>query len=207
MNIKKQGDILSQNGNVNIPVEYLASVKEIVQIIEKVRMKVKLEWITEHKEIWQEVRDTRLKCFEDDLLKDYMIDIYSGIANGIIKDSDYALVKNENDEVIGTIGYYHNKDTKNCWINWFGILKEYRNKGYGEITLKTFERYIQDKEGIENFYLYTGKEVNKEACRLYKKCGYTMQKEVFTKEGENDIVIMGKSVIGEYKYWVGEPIW
>ena len=166
---------------------------------------IRFEWLKDNKNIWKNIKEIRLKCFEDDLMRDFDIDIYEKIAKGMIKDSDYSLVKNDK-EVVGTIGYYKNAKSDFCWMNWFGIVKEYRNKGYGKETLEGFEKYIE-KKGVKTIYLYTGKEINKEAVKLYKKCGYIMQEEVFAKETENDIVIMGKSLTGSYKEWEGEPIW
>lgn len=167
---------------------------------------IRFEWLKENTSIWKDIKETRLKCFENDLMRDFDIDIYENIAKGIIKDSDYSLVKNDSNEVVGTIGYYKSAESNYCWMNWFGILKEYRNKGYGKKTLEEFEKYIKNK-GVKTIYLYTGKEINKEAVKLYRKCGYIMQEEVFAKGIEHDLVIMGKSLYNRYRKWDGEPIW
>ena len=53
----------------------------------------------------------------------------------------YLVYSNEN--IIGITGLYTTTDinkTNTLWMGWFGILKEYRNKGYGtKVILDTIE--------------------------------------------------------------------
>lgn len=57
------------------------------------------------------------------------------------------------------------------FISGFGILPEYRSKGYGRQALR-FALYILNQENIHNAALEVSAE-NKNALNLYKSCGFT----------------------------------
>lgn len=75
----------------------------------------------------------------------------------------YYLVYDEND-VIGITGLYSNEDmneTNNIWLGWFGVLQEFRKKGYGKkILLDTIDmaKEIAKKYPIKYFRLYTSEQ-------------------------------------------------
>ena len=56
------------------------------------------------------------------------------------KEQDYSIVYVDN-EPIGVTGIYsYHEYPESAWLGWFGILNEYRNKGYGKKALeKTIE--------------------------------------------------------------------
>lgn len=79
-----------------------------------------------------------------------------------------------NNKQVGITGLYQYQDDE-AWIGWFGILPEYRNKGYGKILLKeTID--LAKKLGYKIIRLYTDKKENKEAIKLYKKVGFIGEK-------------------------------
>ena len=62
---------------------------------------------------------------------------------------DYYIVYLENIPIGVTGIYSYNEYPENAWLGWFGILKEYRNNGYGGIVLdKTIE--LAKKRDIQN---------------------------------------------------------
>src|SRR5574344_1045729 len=56
---------------------------------------------------------------------------------------------------IGVTGIYSYPEYPNiAWLGWFGILKQFRNEGYGGITLdKSIE--LAKNKGYKEFRLYT----------------------------------------------------
>lgn len=91
------------------------------------------------------------------------------------------LVKYRN-KAVGIIGLYELKNYKNTiWLNWFGILPKYRNRGFGTHALfKIIElaRKYQRKE----FRLVTYKIWNNQAQSIYQK---TMQiSEYYTNKND-----------------------
>lgn len=96
---------------------------------------------------------------------------------GIKKNVEYEkyyLVYNEN-KIIGITGLYSNEDineTNSIWLGWFGVMKEYRSKGYGKrILLDTIEmvKELSNKYPIKYFRLYTSERDDKLAQPLYEK--------------------------------------
>lgn len=86
----------------------------------------------------------------------------------------YYLVYDKN-SVIGITGLYSNEDitkTNSIWLGWFGVLEEYRNKGYGrKILLDTIEmaKKLSIKYPIKYIRLYTSFRDDKLAQPLYEK--------------------------------------
>ena len=98
------------------------------------------------------------------------------------KEMDYKIVY-INDEPIGVTGIYSYKEyPEDAWLGWFGILKKYRNKGYGELTLKKTMELASDK-GYKNFRLYTD-EYAKKAHKLYEKLGFIS--EPYDRDDDKD---------------------
>ena len=115
------------------------------------------------------------------------------------KEMDYKIVY-INDEPIGITGIYsYNEYPDDAWLGWFGILYEYRNKGYGKLVIeKTME--LAKEKGYKNFRLYTD-EYAKDAHKLYEKLG--LIKESYDRDDDKDeyfiadIYIYSKSLNNE----------
>ena len=69
------------------------------------------------------------------------------------KEMDYYIVYIENTPIGVTGIYSYNEYPENAWLGWFGILKEYRNNGYGGIVLdKTIELAKKGIYKIQTLY-------------------------------------------------------
>lgn len=82
-----------------------------------------------------------------------------------------------NDEYIGLTGLYvYRKHPKDIWFNWFGILPEYRQRGFGMQALQwTYKQAKKDKR-YEYFRVYAEEGVEEVSIRMYKKLGMTGEK-------------------------------
>ena len=90
------------------------------------------------------------------------------------KEMDYNIVYLENTPIGVTGIYSYNEYPNDAWLGWFGILEEYRRKGYGGIVLdKTIE--LARKKGYINFRLYTDEHA-KSAHKLYESRGLIKEK-------------------------------
>lgn len=100
----------------------------------------------------------------------------------------------EDDEIRGITGLYY-FDNLESWIAWFGILPQFRGMGYGKKVLEeTLE--LAKSEGFKFMRLYTDKEDNKDAIKLYEKMGFVGEK--YTREKLSyDCYIYSKSLSGE----------
>ena len=85
-------------------------------------------------------------------------------------------------KAIGIIGLYELKNYKNTiWLNWFGILPEYRNRGFGTHALfKIIE--IAREYNRKEFRLVTYKNWNYQAQNIYQK---TMQLSEYYKNKDD----------------------
>ncbi len=93
----------------------------------------------------------------------------------------YWLAK-DNDEYIGIVGLYAYKDyPKDAWLGWFGVLKQYRNKGFAKEIIN-FAMNKALEMGFNNLRLYTDEEENLIATKLYEKLG--MIKEEYINEDD-----------------------
>lgn len=102
----------------------------------------------------------------------------------------------EDFELIGITGIYEDEFTQEigtAWVGWYGVLPDYRGKGYGkQILLKTIESAT--KLGYKFIRLYT-ESTNISACKLYDK---VMDfKEFYYKENIPDILVYSKSLCKE----------
>ena len=96
------------------------------------------------------------------------------------KEMDYRIVYLDN-EPIGITGIYAYHEYPNeAWLGWFGILKQFRNKGYGKKVLEDTMKYAKEK-GYTIFRLYTD-EFLLDAQRLYEKMGFI--KELYDREDD-----------------------
>ena len=87
---------------------------------------------------------------------------------------NYYLPKIDN-RYVGITGLYAYKNyPSDAWLAWFGILENERRKGYATKILKqTMDRARE--LGFETLRLYTDKEDNQNAIKLYEKFGMTSE--------------------------------
>ena len=98
---------------------------------------------------------------------------------------------------VGVVGLYsYNEYPLDSWLSWFGILIEFRNKGYGSYAFDFFENISRDK-GYENIRVYTDNGFDK-AISLYKSKGMIEERysnELESDEINNETIIFSKSLI------------
>lgn len=99
---------------------------------------------------------------------------YKYVIKENVEYEKYYLVYDANN-IIGITGLYSNEDiyeTNSIWLGWFGVLEEYRNKGYGKRilldTIKMAEK-LSIKYPIKYFRLYTSERDDYLAQPLYEK--------------------------------------
>lgn len=98
------------------------------------------------------------------------------------KELDFYIAYDK-DTPIGVTGIYsYNEYPEDAWLSWFGLLPEFRKKGYGGIIFdKTVE--LAKEKGYKNFRLYTD-ETFCNARGLYAKKG--MIAEVYDNPDDKD---------------------
>ena len=100
-----------------------------------------------------------------DALKNYLDSIFDP------KKSGYYLIK-ENDVYIGIIGIYsYDAYPDDAWLGWFGLLEEYRGKGYGRKALEFFEELARNR-GFRYARLFTDTLNNDNTRNFYKHHDY-----------------------------------
>ena len=86
-------------------------------------------------------------------------------------DYSYFIVY-DGDTPVGVSGLYHyDIYPESAWLGWFGILEEYRRKGFGSETVRMFEELARSR-GYRYARLYTDKNDNETAIAFYKSNGY-----------------------------------
>lgn len=103
----------------------------------------------------------------------------------------------ENDTPIGVVGLYDiPKYSDTIWLSWFGVLKEYRFKGYGNQIFKDIVE--KAKQYNKKFFrLFTYEVWNHEAQEFYKK--HMQIEEYYTNENDDQFDIKeGKCKIFGY---------
>jgi RimJ/RimL family protein N-acetyltransferase len=122
---------------------------------------------------------------------------------GKIKKADYYdllryfIIKTERGDSIGIIGLYSYHDyPDDAWIGWFGILPEYRGKGFSKMALAKLERHARSL-GFKSIRLYLYEGENAAADGLYKNGGF-FSEPYRGKDGipGHDIYIYSKSLSG-----------
>ena len=107
------------------------------------------------------------------------------------KEQDYSIVY-INEEPVGITGIYsYHEYPESAWLGWFGILNEYRGKGYGRLALETTIEKAKEK-GYTKFRLYTD-EFATSAHKLYESCG--LVKELYDNPDDLDAFIDAKIYI------------
>lgn len=78
-------------------------------------------------------------------------------------------------EYVGVIGIYsYTIDPESAWLGWFGVLEQYRNKGYGSEALLFYEKMAK-KKGYKYARLYTDKFDNDATLNFYKSKDYIFE--------------------------------
>jgi len=137
-------------------------------------------------------------------LEDGRTNYIEGITNDPYRKEMVNYIAFDNDVAVGVVGLYsYNEYPKDAWLSWFGVLKQYRNKGYGSALFDFFENISKEKD-YETIRVYTDDEFDS-AINLYTKKG--MIKEYYNNELEcekinNETIIFSKSLtLEKTKKW------
>ena len=107
----------------------------------------------------------------------------------------------ENNAIIGICGVYADQPDE-CWLGWFGVLPQYRRKGYATAILSLLIK-IMKNYGYKVCRIYTDIVTNKDAVCLYTKQGFKQDSAYL-----GNIITMSKSLDGVTiaKKWNGKPV-
>ena len=129
---------------------------------------------------------------------------YENYFNNVTKSNYYLILLNN--VPCATIGWYE-FDSKNAFIGWFGVLKEFQNKGIGSQILN----YVINEIKLLNYAyvrVYTDKVENFVSTKLYKKL-FDLE-EAYTypdKLGSTgNFVIYSKFLTNENELWNNRPL-
>lgn len=129
-------------------------------------------------------------------LEDGRQNYIEGITNNPYRKEMTNYIVYNNGNPIGVVGLYsYNEYPNDAWLSWFGVLEEYRKKGYGSIIFDFFETLAR-KKGYTSIRVYTDDAFSK-AISLYEK--KSMIKEFYKNELEseeinNETIIYSKSL-------------
>lgn len=104
------------------------------------------------------------------------------------------------DEIVGICGVYsYTEYPRDAWLGWFGVLEQYRRKGYAT-QIMNFCMQKAKEMGFDTFRLYTDEQDNINAVKLYQKLG--MISEVYDNPEDNHFeisktLIFSKNVTGD----------
>ncbi len=94
---------------------------------------------------------------------------------------------------IGLTGiYYYPQYPKDAWLNWFGVIPEFRRKGFGRKIFNRTYAYAR-RLGFKNFRLYTDLKDNAATLAFYKSRGMKEERYSPNQDDFTDIVIFSKS--------------
>lgn len=132
-------------------------------------------------------------------LEDGRQNYMEGITNDPYRKEIINYIVYDNEVPVGVVGLYsYNEYPLDAWLSWFGVLKEYRQKGYGS-EMFDFFRNLAAKKGYTSIRVYTDDEFDK-AILLYQK--KQMIKEFYHNELESEeinksTIIYSKSLTKE----------
>mgnify|MGYP004513401949 FL=1 len=116
-------------------------------------------------------------------LEDGRVNYIEGITNDPYRKEMVNYIVFNNNESIGVVGLYsYNEYPEDAWLSWFGVLEQFRNKGYGSAIFDFFENISREK-GYNAIRVYTDDEFDS-AINLYIKKG--MIREDYSNELESD---------------------
>ncbi len=88
-------------------------------------------------------------------LEDGRQNYIEGITNDPYRKEMVNYIVYNNEIPIGVIGLYsYNEYPSDVWLSWFGVLQEYRQKGYGSKIFDFFEELSLEKRLYLNKSLY-----------------------------------------------------
>lgn len=106
--------------------------------------------------------------------------------------SQFWLVK-QGKKFIGLTGiYYYPQYPKDAWLNWFGVVPEFRRKGFGRKIFNRTYAYAR-RLGFKNFRLYTDAKDNTATLAFYRSLGMKEEKYFPAQDDFTDILIFSKS--------------
>jgi len=132
-------------------------------------------------------------------LEDGRQNYIEGITNDPYRKEMVNYIAYNNEIPIGIVGLYsYNEYPDDAWLSWFGVLQEYRQKGYGSKIFEFFANISLEK-GYTSIRVYTDNAFDK-AISLYEK--KKMIKEFYKNELEceeinNGTIIYSKSLTKE----------
>lgn len=132
-------------------------------------------------------------------LEDGRQNYVEGITNDPYRKEMINYIVYDNENPIGIVGLYsYNEYPNDAWLSWFGVLQEYRKKGYGSKMFDFFET-LALKKGYTSIRVYTDDKFDT-AISLYEK--KKMVKEFYKNELESEeinkeTIIYSKSLIKE----------
>lgn len=102
----------------------------------------------------------------------------------------------DKNKIVGICGIYswkqHPKDI--CWLGWYAVLPEYRNKRIGSKLLKYTLNYAK-KKGYRIFCIETTNHRNQSEARdLYKRFGFKKVGQIPNFWGNYDILFLSKKL-------------
>lgn len=106
--------------------------------------------------------------------------------------SQFWLVK-KGKKFIGLTGiYFYPQYPKDAWLNWFGVIPEFRRKGYGRKIFNRTYAYAR-RLGFDNFRLYTDAKDNENTLAFYRSLKMKEEKYLPPQDDFTDILIFSKS--------------
>ena len=121
-------------------------------------------------------------------LEDGRQNYVEGINNDSYRKEMVNYIVYDNEIPIGVVGLYsYNEYPNDAWLSWFGVLENYRQKGYGSKMFDFFEKLALNK-GYTSIRVYTDNEFDK-AILLYEK--KEMIKEFYKNDLENEEINNG----------------
>lgn len=119
-----------------------------------------------------------------ELAKNLQAEIFSNekspnqIETGIKTGNPLNYIAYNDNKPIGIIGFYFQENlSEHLLLNWYGVIKQERRKGYGkDILLKSIKLAKSIYPNKKYVTLYTEKKANKIAIKLYKKLGFKLKK-------------------------------
>lgn len=124
------------------------------------------------------------------IAKKYFDDYFSNNFTYLKGDGVYVL--DSNDKIIGVIGYSLDRyKTRNYWLGWFYVHKNYRWKGCGKKLLRYIIKKLKTK-GIKKLFVDTSSnEFYSRALTMYLNNGFRIEaviKDYYGKE-EDQVIL------------------
>lgn len=132
-------------------------------------------------------------------LEDGRDNYIEGIENNPYRKEMINFIAYREEEPVGVVGLYsYNEYPSDAWLSWFGILKNFRNNGYGSAMFNFFEELAR-KKGYTAVRVYTSDEFDI-AIKLYQNKGMISERysnELECSEINEETIIFSKSLINK----------